>query len=106
MASDIKSALDNENLIYESLDRISVIPYGGIMTMTNVDLLIKITSYDTVLGDVNNDGKVGVADAILLQKWLLNIPGTKLENWKAGDLCKDDKLNVFDLCVLRNMLIG
>lgn len=105
LASDIKSALNDNNLTFEELDRISIIPYGGIMTMTNVDLLVQKSTDSTILGDVDNSGKADALDAILLQKWLLNVPNTKLENWEAGDLCKDGKLNIFDFCVLKNLLI-
>ena len=58
-----------------------------------------------IMGDVNNDGNITIADAVLLQKWLLSVPNTTLPNWKAADLCKDERLNVFDLCLLKQMLI-
>ena len=46
-----------------------------------------------------------IADAVLLQKWLLSVPDTTLPNWKAADLYEDERLNVFDLCLLKRMLI-
>ncbi len=61
---------------------------------------------ETVKGDVNNDGKFNSADVVLLQKWLMAVPDTKLDNWKAADLCEDDKLDVFDLCAMRKMLVN
>ncbi|MDE6730218.1 MAG: leucine-rich repeat protein [Oscillospiraceae bacterium] len=60
---------------------------------------------DTVAGDVNADGSFGVSDVILLQKWLLAVPGTNLANWKAADFCEDGKLNIFDLCLMKKMLV-
>lgn len=59
----------------------------------------------TLYGDVNNDGSVSVSDAVTLQKWLLAVPGTALANWKAADLCKDEVINVFDLCSLKRLLV-
>ena len=56
-------------------------------------------------GDVNADGQFTVADAVLLQKWLLAVPDTKLVNWKAADLCEDGRLDVFDLCLMKRMLV-
>lgn len=56
-------------------------------------------------GDVNADGESNISDVVLMQKWLLAVPDTDLVDWKAGDLCEDDKLNVFDLCQMREMLI-
>lgn len=57
-------------------------------------------------GDVNGDGEFGVADLVLMQKWLLAVPDTKLADWKAGDLCKDDRLDAFDLCFMRRKIIN
>lgn len=58
-----------------------------------------------LMGDVNNDGEFNVADVVLLQKWLLAVPDTHLANWKAVDFCNDNKLNVFDLCLMKRELI-
>ena len=58
-----------------------------------------------LMGDVNNDGEFNVADVVLLQKWLLAVPDTHLINWKAVDFCNDNKLNVFDLCLMKRELI-
>ena len=56
-------------------------------------------------GDVNNDGVVDVNDAVLLQKWLLVVTDTHLANWKAANLYEDGRLNVFDLCLMKRMLV-
>ena len=58
----------------------------------------------TVAGDVNADGSFNVSDLVLLQKWLLAKPDAELNNWQAGDLCEDDRLDVFDLCMMRKKL--
>ncbi|MBR3630423.1 MAG: hypothetical protein IKN55_08140 [Oscillospiraceae bacterium] len=58
------------------------------------------------MGDINQNGQIDVGDAVLLQKWLLAVPDTYLPNWKAGDLCKDDRLDVFDLCLLKRLLVS
>ena len=56
-------------------------------------------------GDVNADGYFTVADVVLLQKWLLAVPDTKLANWQAGDFCNDNRLDVFDLCLMKQELL-
>lgn len=61
--------------------------------------------HKTIRGDVNADGKFEIADAVLLQKWLLGVPDTKLKDWKAADLCGDNKLDTFDLCAMRKELV-
>ncbi|NLT10732.1 MAG: hypothetical protein GXY08_14740 [Ruminococcus sp.] len=58
-----------------------------------------------VNGDVNADGSFNIADAVLMQRWLLSFPDTRLSNWKAGDLCEDNRLDGFDLTMMRLMLV-
>ena len=67
---------------------------------------VSVVSDDTVAsGDVNNDGAFNVSDVLLLQKWLLAVPDMNLANWKAVDFCKDNKLDVFDLCLMKRALL-
>ena len=84
---------------------------------TNLSEEASITRYDnnsynlifklkfTPTGDVNDDGEFNVADAVLLQKWLLAVPDTILSNWKASDFCNDNVLDSFDLCLMKQKLI-
>ncbi|MDE5620322.1 MAG: dockerin type I repeat-containing protein [Ruminococcus sp.] len=58
------------------------------------------------MGDCNNDGTFNIADVILLQKWLLAVPNVTLPDWKAADLCNDDRLDVFDLCMMKRLLLN
>lgn len=58
-----------------------------------------------VLGDVNADGEFSISDIVVMQKWILAVPDVKLSDWKAGDLCKDNIINVFDLCLMKRLLI-
>lgn len=58
-----------------------------------------------VAGDVDNNGEFNIADVVITQKWLLAVPDIHLDNWKAGDLCEDDVINVFDFCLMKRMLI-
>ena len=59
----------------------------------------------SINGDVNADGQFNIADVVLTQKWLLAIPDITLTDWKAGDLCEDDRLDVFDLCLMKRKLV-
>ncbi|WP_295090897.1 bacterial Ig-like domain-containing protein [Ruminococcus sp.] len=59
-----------------------------------------------LMGDVNGDGTFGIADVIMLQKWLLGVSNTRFVNWKAADFCEDDKLDIFDLCLMKRALIS
>lgn len=58
-----------------------------------------------VVGDINNDKVFNIADVVILQRWLLN-DGTNIVNWEYADLCHDRKLDVFDLCLMKHMLIS
>lgn len=57
-----------------------------------------------IRGDVNADGKFNIADAVMLQKWLLC--AGDITDWQAGDLCEDGRLDVFDLCIMRRKLLS
>jgi hypothetical protein len=61
------------------------------------------TSNDTP-GDVNCDGTVSIADIVSLQNFLLGRTKT-LGNWKNADLCKDNRLDAFDMILMRRLLI-
>lgn len=56
-------------------------------------------------GDINNDGKVNVADIVLLQKHLLGADSLTVIQCKNADLHKDGTIDVFDIIVLREILI-
>ena len=76
---------------------------GGVDTK-RIDF--KIMELSNIVGDCNNDGTFNISDVVLLQKWLLAVPDTHIENWKAADMCEDDKLDVFDLCLMKRQLIN
>lgn len=59
----------------------------------------------TIKGDINADGAFNVSDVVLLQKWLLAVPNTELADWKAGNFYDDDRLDVFDLCLMKRELL-
>ncbi len=105
LASDIQSAFDELGIGYSDIDGISISAYGGDLTASDIKLLVNSGSKESVRGDVNADGELNVSDLVLLQKWLLAVPDTKLADWKAADLCKDDRLDVFDLCLMRKELL-
>lgn len=64
----------------------------------------EITKKSTAEGDVNSDGKCDIADAVMMQNYLLN-NGT-MNNWNAGDLVKDGRINIYDFLLLRKLVIS
>lgn len=57
-----------------------------------------------IKGDANDDKTVDVADAVMLQKWLLG--SGNLTNWKNVDLCEDGKIDVFDMIEMRKLIVN
>ena len=78
---------------------------GGLNESANY-IVFASTTLPALKGDVNQDGKFDVADVVLLQRWLLAVPDTHLADWKAADLCEDDRLDVFDLCMMKRELLS
>lgn len=62
-------------------------------------------SQESIIGDVNSDGEFNIADVVVMQKWVLAVPGAVLADWKAGDLCEDSRIDSFDLCLMRRELL-
>ena len=60
---------------------------------------------EPVKGDVNSDGNFNIADLVLLQKWLLAVPDTVLNDWKAADLCNDGRLDAYDMILMRKFVL-
>ena len=58
-----------------------------------------------VIGDCNADGTCSIADAVMLQKWLIGAD-TAMTNWQSADLNADGKLNVTDLSLLKQRLFA
>ena len=53
---------------------------------------------------MNFDGMVSLADVLMLQKALLNFGNIK--SWIAGDIDENNIVNVFDLILIKRMVIG
>lgn len=64
------------------------------------DFVSKITEE----GDINADGGFTVADLVMLQNYLVHRGA--VTDWQAGDLCEDNKLDIFDLCIMKQKLLN
>lgn len=89
------SVYDN-NMLYFTVNGMTFTKTIGEEYSSLVDLF--------TFGDINRDGMSNVADVILLQKWLLTAV-TDLPSWRAADMNCDNRLDVFDLCLLKRRLI-
>lgn len=70
----------------------------------NVDDDGNITEIDGINeGDCNNDGKFGISDVLMFQKWL---SGTgEIANSQNADFTWDNNLDVFDLVLMKQALL-
>lgn len=64
---------------------------------------IEIPDYKT--GDINKDGAVTVADAVLLQKHLLKETSLDKTQYILADINQDGEINIFDLILMRRQLL-
>ncbi len=61
---------------------------------------------ESLIGDINLDGIFDIADIKLLQDYLVCRETFTAEQGKIADVCSDDELNVFDLCVLKRLYMN
>lgn len=73
--------------------------------LKNARIVYDDSYVEKVEHDINMDGKFDIADAILLQKWLLAVPNTELKDWKAGDFNDDGKLTGVDFTLMKRALM-
>lgn len=66
---------------------------------------VKSASVVGCKGDVNLDSQVSVADAVMMQKYLLGRSELKCEQGYAIDVLSDAQLNAFDLAALKRQLL-
>ncbi len=66
--------------------------------------VIEPATEKSVKGDVNADGSFTIADAVMMQKWLLS--SGEITDWKAGDLIADNRIDVFDFIAMKQILVN
>lgn len=71
----------------------------------NCVTMVNAADNSSLMGDVNGDGKFNIADVVLCKKYLLGVSDTHLTNWEAADLSKDNRIDVFDLVLMKRALI-
>lgn len=63
-------------------------------------------AFGTVAGDLNSDCQVSLVDVICLQQYLLNQISLNDAQWQAADINGDQSVDIFDLALLKRMLIS
>ena len=56
-------------------------------------------------GDLNSDGEINAADALIFKKWLMGTSDIKNSEIPAADLNNDGKVNIADFCLLKSKIL-
>ena len=85
---------------------------NGVVIYNNLSCHFSRVADDTtiahkrIMGDVDGDLSVGVSDIIMLQKWLLAVPGAELTKPEGAYLNDDNVIDIFDLALLKRMVLN
>ncbi len=80
--------------------------YGDYLYAESVSFNAISSETEASLGDVNQDGAFSVSDIVVLQKWILKTPDTKLKDWKSADFNHDEIIDIFDLGLMKKALLS
>ncbi len=104
-ADYIKKVYNSDYML--TLDELpDIYHYGSASSGSEATPVFDIAPPEAVRGDINGDGEFTVADLVAMQRWILGMPGSGIADWKAGDLCADNTLDVFDLALMRQELLA
>lgn len=101
-SEDLQAVLDAYQVNYTDVTKLQIRSPWSQLTVTQADLLVKA---EAVTGDADLDGICSVQDVIAMQKYLLAVPGAELPGWENADLCKDGRLDAFDLAAVKQYLL-
>lgn len=102
-ASYIKRIYNSDYMI--TLDELpDVYSYGNTSSGGNTAPEFTIAPPEAVKGDINEDGEVTVADAVLLEKRLLGSGANISANWKNADIYADSVIDVYDMIGMRKLI--
>ncbi len=78
--------------------------YGNAAMILLTAAMMNYNQPAEVKGDVNADGMLSLLDVVMLQKWL--VCAGDITDMNAGDVCEDEAVNVYDLSVMKHMVIN
>ena len=70
---------------------------------SNYDLFVKLCD---ITSEPLRLTKEGSPDLVVMNQWLVGNPDSGMKNWKAGDMDTNNKLDGFDLCLMRTALLS
>lgn len=63
------------------------------------------TRDDTLMGDINLDGSITVADVVVFQKYFIKSKAFNARQFAAADFNEDGSVNIFDLIALKRFIV-
>lgn len=96
--SSFKGAVDYLNLYFKSTEEPNL-TYTGKEDVDDTDT-------GKLIGDVDLNGKVEIADAVYLQKYLLTAAEFEKANFEAADIDENGKVTATDLTLLKRILLA
>lgn len=104
-SSDTSVATVTENGLVKAVGKgtaiITVTTNGGLKATCRITV-----GSDTVIGDINGDSKVTLADAVLIQKYLIGTLELTTEQLSAADISGDGDVTLVDAVKFQKMLIN
>lgn len=97
---DIKSASKDNKGTYS----VKITSSYGTERIVDICEVADVISSTSIKGDVNADGILDVADAVLLQKYLAGSAKLSQTQKELADIDSSKNVNIFDLCSLKEMI--
>ncbi len=96
-------SLENLRIADEDENDVKIILHGGSITIDD-----KTIEEDpsVTYGDVNSDGEVDIADAVLLNKYLINCAALTDTQLESADCLLDGRINASDTVAIMTKLVG
>ena len=78
----------------------------GVKVDKNNDGIYETKFTPDYLGDINEDGNVTIADAVKLQRYLLNVDSIDRKQYIYGDINMDGSVDIFDMVLIKRTLLN
>lgn len=69
-------------------------------------LTMTIQNTSTMLGDMNNDGRISITDVVILHRILLELDPSTPWLVSIGDMNRDGRISITDVVILHRLLLG